>query len=162
MTMAVDAFVRTYPCPALRVVPPEVPSGLRSFFDNLDRGVQKWATQRVDDGGFLRYLEKAAFVTKRHERVAPRVSIGRAQSNDIVMTIGTVSKTHGYFTDEPTGWHFVDPYSTNGSWVGGHRLGHRQPIRLEDGCLIRFGQGTTLQFLLPPSLWEVARRPVDT
>lgn len=160
--LALDAFVRAYPRPALRAQDTgEDSSAIRRFIGTLDRGVhrhvQRW-TQRVDDGGYLRYLDKAAFVTKRPGTPFPKVvSIGRAPANDIVLTVGTISKVHGYFFEEPDGWYFTDPGSTNGTRLEGRRLTPNVKARLEDGSTLRFGQETTLRFLLPPSLWEQAR-----
>ncbi len=62
------------------------------------------------------------------------VTVGRIDTNDIVVDDGSVSRFHAYFQkDARTGdWHVVDAESKNGTWVG--------PLKLQPNERARIGE----------------------
>jgi len=81
------------------------------------------------------------------------VTVGRVESNDIIVDDHSVSRFHAYFQHDPRKdeWVLVDAESKNGTWVDAVRLtpNTRQPLR--DGAALRFGDAE-LKFLLPEGL----------
>ena len=75
-----------------------------------------------------------------------RATIGRAESNDIVLTEATVSRLHAVAERYPTGWSIRDLGSANGTFVNGNRIvGER---RLQPGDEI--GVGSARLFFRSP------------
>ena len=60
-----------------------------------------------------------------------RMSIGRGRHNDIVLAHPTVSGEHAVITTIPDDSFLEDLYSTNGTFVNGHRVG-RHTLRDND------------------------------
>ncbi len=56
------------------------------------------------------------------ELTADRMSVGRAEGNDLVIPDGSVSSSHGEFANEDGIWTFTDLGSTNGTKVNGERV----------------------------------------
>lgn len=75
-------------------------------------------------------------VTKEHSLTAARLTIGRANENNIVVPISTVSRLHAILVKTPTGYTITDQNSTNGLLYKGGKL---REIQLNDGDLIRIG-----------------------
>lgn len=147
------AFSETYPAPALLVV------GLGATeLQGVDEGAPTDSRPQlltIAHKGLrvLRYVDRLAFLVKRPGNPFPHfVSLGRAGNNDIVLTVDSVSKVHGYFTCGADGWSFTDHGSTNGTSLNGRRLegAARQP--LSDTDQLQLGPGITLEFLLPETL----------
>jgi len=69
------------------------------------------------------------------------VTIGRAETNDIFIGAGTISKLHAYFVEEPKGcFGLVDAGSSNGTFVRGQKLPRKgAPVVLDDGDVVRLG-----------------------
>jgi VWFA-related protein len=68
----------------------------------------------------------------------PTLVIGRSQESDLVVEHGTVSRQHATIKLEGERFYLYDMGSTNGTFVGEQQI--REPIALEDGMTIRFGQ----------------------
>jgi predicted component of type VI protein secretion system len=60
--------------------------------------------------------------TGEYELNQERMSVGRADDNQIVIPDGSVSSHHGEFTFDGASWAFTDTGSTNGTKVGGERV----------------------------------------
>ncbi|MEM6793504.1 MAG: FHA domain-containing protein [Acidobacteriota bacterium] len=106
----------------------------------------------------LRYLAKAAFVTKRPGNPFPHlISIGRSKACDITVSVESISKVHGYFVTDGEGWSFTDHGSTNGSKVGPHVLGKGEKRPLEEGVTLKLGLDFSLRFHTPRGLFFAAR-----
>lgn len=75
----------------------------------------------------------------------PRLRIGRAEGNDLVLADPRVSRFHAEIERGPEGYVLRDLGSTNGTLVGGRRVRERL---LEDGDLISIG-GVEMEFSLP-------------
>lgn len=80
------------------------------------------------------------------------VTIGRLDSNDLVIDDRSISRFHGWLAhDAAKGWAFVDANSVFGTWVDGVPVQPTARTPLIDGSTLRLG-GVDLQFLLAPSL----------
>ena len=73
----------------------------------------------------------------RYEVRRPLAHIGRGAHNDIVVADESVSDSHAKLQRRDSGWYVVDMDSTNGTYVGGHRVTGEQPIRSQ--ASVRFG-----------------------
>lgn len=88
------------------------------------------------------------------------ITVGRIESNDLVLVDDSVSRFHAFFQLDPLtrGWTLTDAESRNGTWVGDAKLapGAKAPVR--DGDAVRFGD-TTTRFMLPATFfaWLDAR-----
>jgi len=68
----------------------------------------------------------------------PQTSIGKDESNDVVVRDPTVSKQHAIVKRRRRRWELVDAKSSNGTFVGDTRITDT-PASLADGQEIRFG-----------------------
>lgn len=71
--------------------------------------------------------------------LAPVVTIGQGQQNDLVLADDSVSKTHARLEFILDGWRLTDLESTNGTTVEGVRLAPGVPTPLAYGSSVRFG-----------------------
>jgi len=75
-------------------------------------------------------------VTREYPLTQDRLLIGRANENDIVVPISTVSRVHAILTRTPNGYLITDQNSTNGLLYKGAKV---REIPLVDGDLVRIG-----------------------
>jgi hypothetical protein len=77
-----------------------------------------------------------------------KVLIGRDDSRDLVIGHDTVSKRHACLLYDPAEDHYrlIDSGSTNGTQVRGEALEAGQPVVLEDGDVVTFGERSFLYF----------------
>ncbi|MBI3913607.1 MAG: FHA domain-containing protein [Chloroflexi bacterium] len=79
---------------------------------------------------------------------ADRVSIGRAESNGIVLNLEQISRQHAEITRDQAGYSLTDLASRNGTWINGMRLKAHEPVRLELNDEIQLaGDLVLLQFV---------------
>ncbi len=154
-----EQFLEAFPAPALVTVFGSTdPSQSGESFDPNDSGVQL-LTVSIKSTAILRYLGRVAFITKRPGNpFAHLVSVGRSASNDITLTVDSISKVHGYFVREGEGWSFTDHGSTNGSSLNGGQLVKGEKHPLFDGSLLQLGLEATLEYVSPDSLYQRALR----
>lgn len=110
---------------------------------------------RLPGESLVLMLEKAA----AHASTFPAgVTLGRADSNDLVIEDASVSRFHAWIHhDEREGsWLVVDAESRTGTWVNGQKLVARQRRALADGDELRLGDAV-LRFLLADSLMAYVR-----
>ena len=90
--------------------------------------------------------------TSTNNPFAMGVTVGRVESNDIVVDDGSVSRFHAWLQrDERTKeWSLTDADSKNGTWVDGAQAG-KLKVLLRDGARIKFGD-VMMEFFLPASL----------
>ncbi|MGC4122441.1 MAG: FHA domain-containing protein [Myxococcales bacterium] len=79
------------------------------------------------------------------------VTVGHADSNDIVLPNERVSRFHAYIRQGPSGAALVDAESTNGTFLDGVRLTPNKPAPLLPAARISFG-GETVTYLEPARL----------
>ena len=68
----------------------------------------------------------------------PETSIGKDESNDVVVRDPTVSRQHAIVKRRWRRWELADAKSSNGTFVGDARITDK-PVSLADGQEIRFG-----------------------
>jgi hypothetical protein len=100
--------------------------------------------------------EPVVFELKKADKqnaFAMGVTVGRIDSNDIVIEDHSVSRFHAYFQKEPRSgeWFLVDAESKNGTWAGPLKLALNAKALLTDRTKVRFGD-IELEFLLPSSI----------
>lgn len=100
----------------------------------------------------------APLVKSSRNTFAHMITVGRASNNDIVISVSTISKLHGYFMSLPGGgMRFYDAGSTNGTWVSGQQVPARTAVKLEDGAEIALGPDVKLLYRTPSGLFETLR-----
>ncbi|HUQ81258.1 MAG TPA: FHA domain-containing protein [Gemmatimonadaceae bacterium] len=85
----------------------------------------------------LEVVNEGASKGKRYEVRTPLAHVGRGQHNDVVILDESVSDTHVKLQRRDSGWFVVDMGSTNGTYVGGHRVSEEQA--LGSTAAVRFG-----------------------
>lgn len=90
------------------------------------------------------------------------VTIGRVDSNDVVIDDASVSRFHAWLQqdDRSLEWALTDAESKNGTWVDAVAATPRQRMPLRDGAVIRVGD-VQLTFLLPESLKAFVKQRFD-
>lgn len=78
------------------------------------------------------------------------VTLGRVDSNDLVLDDTSVSRFHAYLQQLQGAWVVTDAESRNGTSVDGVKLTPNQTVPVHDGSMIRFGDAE-LKFMLPAS-----------
>ena len=91
--------------------------------------------------------------TSTNNPFAMGVTVGRVESNDIVVDDGSVSRFHAWLQkDERTKeWSLTDAESKNGTWVDNVQLAGKQRVVLRDGAKLKFGD-VEMEFFLPAAL----------
>ena len=91
--------------------------------------------------------------TSTNNPFAMGVTVGRVESNDIVVDDGSVSRFHAWLQkDERTKeWSLTDAESKNGTWVDNVQLAGKQRVVLRDGAKLKFGD-VEMEFYLPEAL----------
>jgi hypothetical protein len=91
------------------------------------------------------------------------VSIGRSESNDVVIENPSVSRFHALIHRDvrTQTWTISDAGSRNGTWVEGKRVEPDHAVTLTDGCTLRVGDAV-LRFYLPQSFYEYVQRKLET
>lgn len=82
-----------------------------------------------------------------------RITIGRTENNDVVISEPSVSRLHAYVR-HANGWVVADAGSKNGSWLGAESLEPRREIVLPPGMRVRFGD-VRLTFYRSSDLFEL-------
>lgn len=155
--LSLEDFVQEFPVPALLVIYREPDASRGGAADPSSQGVQL-LTVSIKSAAILRYLNRLAFICKRPGNpFAHLISIGRSASNDISIGVDSVSKVHGYFAKDDSGWHFTDHGSTNGSLVNDQPIESGQKHFLQDGDLLQLGLEVTLEYYSSERLYQRAR-----
>ncbi len=96
------------------------------------------------------FVEKG---TSANNPFAMGITVGRVESNDVVVDDASVSRFHAWLQqDERSGdWSLTDAESKNGTWVDGAQLAAKQRVVLRDGAQLKFGD-VVMQFFLADAL----------
>lgn len=125
------AFRRKYPGPFLLVV--YVPSTNPGLSEHT-----VWTRQGQRSAMNLPAPEKAIPLLKA-EKPQKKITIGRADQNDIVIYASGISKTHAAFLPAPDGnFRLMDMGSANGTAVNGVALEESRPVKLTTGDRVSF------------------------
>lgn len=92
-------------------------------------------------------------VQGRANPFAMGVTVGRVESNDIIVDDGSVSRFHAWlqFDARQKRWWLCDAESKNGTFLGAQRLKPNEKVQLADGARLKFGDASML-FLSPEAL----------
>lgn len=74
-----------------------------------------------------------------------KVTIGRTRTNTYPIKDPTISQKHAFIEWQVDHWTIVDIGSSNGTDVNGKVLVENQPVRLQNGDLIRFGESVKVR-----------------
>lgn len=98
------------------------------------------------------------FVEKKPGSPFPeRIGVGRAPNVDISVRREGISKYHAYFVPvSDREYQLADAGSKNGTYIEQRKLSDREPVRLTDECVVRFGTEAFV-FLMPRSLVRLLR-----
>jgi hypothetical protein len=156
-TLSRKDFTENCPAPGLIIRPAANPSAT----DAEEEGGQLHRLLTVEFSAVqsLRYLNRVGLVVKRAGSVfSGLIYVGRAPSNDLVLSVGSVSKLHGYFQCKTGEWSFTDHRSTNGTSLNGQKFASGAERPLESGDQLGIGSEISALFLLPESLYDKLRQ----
>jgi serine/threonine protein kinase len=71
-------------------------------------------------------------------------TIGRTNGNDLIISGRTVSRRHARLWFDNGRWYLADMQSANGTFVNNARLQPNQPVALNDGDILNFGDEIVL------------------
>ncbi len=94
-------------------------------------------------------------VAGKSNAFAMGVTLGRVDSNDLVIDDRSVSRFHAWVqhSERDHFWTLTDAESKNGTWIDDIKLAPRVPTPLKDGSRVRLGD-TSLRFFLPEALFR--------
>ena len=95
------------------------------------------------------------FLEKTARNSSLEVTLGRDPSNDIIVSLPSVSKRHAFFREINGNWYVVDNKSTNGTNIDNTLLGPYEKALLRDNSRLVFGYGAIARFFTPIGLWGV-------
>ena len=156
-----EAFEELYPHPLLWVTlppgmsPPASPAlaPAESFRQTLVED-----SVEADAAAAAAFINKVGLIKKRPNSLFPNmISLGRAEDNDLVVALGTISKLHAYFLVSEEKWSLTDWTSTNGTKCDMEPLTPRQGLSLESGASLSFGKEFTARFMFPGHLYDELR-----
>jgi hypothetical protein len=92
--------------------------------------------------------EAAVFVLAKSGRnpFEDRVTVGRATTNDVILSDKGVSKFHGYFLGEGEAMRVIDTRSTNGTFLDGHPVTEKGATA-STRARVRFGPTAEFVFI---------------
>jgi len=153
-----QAFVTTYPAPALHVVDIKVGAASGNPDVTVQPGLQLRALMNPSRSAF-RYLDEVAFVAKRvGATFDPVISLGRSPDNDIVLAVESVSHAHAGLACVGGRWLLTDRGSKNGTRLNGESVPAFTPVPLSSGDKLLFGGEIAAVFLTPEALFEKAQQ----
>lgn len=85
---------------------------------------------------------------------ADLVTIGRAETNDVIVSAAQVSKFHASIARGPHGSYLLADHSSMGTWIGSERLEPDERARLVSGETISLGQAVRLKFLDASGMYD--------
>jgi hypothetical protein len=99
---------------------------------------------------------KVEKVPGRANPFAMGVTVGRVETNDIIVDDGSVSRFHAWlqFDTRQKIWWLCDAESKNGTFLGAQRLKPNAKVQLADSARLRFGD-VSMTFLSPGALLKL-------
>lgn len=103
-------------------------------------GAAPVAAATVRQGAFPRLLvQQQGYSARSYDINKSKMTIGRDAQNDIVIDVAVVSRQHAQISQSGDSYWITDMGSTNGVSVNGRRIPPSQPVKLEDGTILRIG-----------------------
>jgi pSer/pThr/pTyr-binding forkhead associated (FHA) protein len=96
------------------------------------------------------------FLEKTRNNMTSGIAIGRDATNDLVIDVPTVSKSHCVLV-KPHGspWYLIDCNSSNGTKIDGKLVAGGKPHLLRDNSKITFANEIDAKFHMPGGLWTL-------
>jgi pSer/pThr/pTyr-binding forkhead associated (FHA) protein len=157
MNLCEGDFRACFPLPALMFIDAE--SSVESDINLIKKASTPWTT-RVPSGEKVLTNDaknsRVFFLEKTRNNLTGGIAIGRDPTNDLVIDIPTVSKSHCVLV-KPHGspWYVIDCKSSNGTQVDGKPIAPGKPIQLRDGSKITFANEIDAKFYMPGGLWAL-------
>ncbi len=154
-----QAFCQQIDVPVLVTAAPELDPSFQSAPTRMLAEEDRIAMLRRER---LDHRAKVLELRPRKPNRLGQVTIGRSESNDLVLPDETVSSQHAiYMPDPKTGRPVIqDLQSTNGSRINDHPLLPGRSAFVRDGDHISFGDAVYL-FYSPEGLYEAVRALLD-
>jgi hypothetical protein len=102
---------------------------------------------------YLYVIEKRAGAN-----TTPAITVGRAPTNDIIITDPGVSRIHTAFFPQKEGRFSIADASTLGTWVDGSKLQAKKHCWLGVSNQIQFGPAVYATFMAPEKLFELVAK----
>lgn len=111
----------------------------------------------TDSSELISNSGKVFELRKRLGSLVPDIFVGRAPTNDIVLTNPSVSKSHLRFIPIPPTKHYqlVDMFSSNGTYLNGKKVYPFEKHQVEDHDEISFGGEYQLIYYSPQAFYEM-------
>lgn len=87
----------------------------------------------------------------------PAVTVGRAETNDIVIPDPGISRIHAAFFKQESAWTIADA-SSLGTWVGGTKLQPKKHHPLGATALLKLGPAVFATFMMPDKLFDLVAK----
>jgi len=157
-TLTRDDFVARLPDPVLVVLSESVTDEASGEDDTQVGDLGKKAVRLPGDPGEAsRPFDALAVRKKRHAADKDRITLGRERTCDIVVRTRGVSKLHACFLPGPL-LRVVDAGSQNGTFLDGKRLVAEQPVEVQPGAQLVFGDLAT-RLVTPAQLYAMLKTP---
>jgi hypothetical protein len=150
-------FVHTFPFPFLLEIGGRVRASSPESDEETQVGKRMEAVdappEAPADEPFILPVRKVATA------VPSSITLGRANSNDVIIRDGFISKVHAFFRSTDGRWEVSDAGSRNGTWVASKRLdGKGEAVAVRNGDILTFGR-VAFFFLSAGGLWDRIRSP---
>ena len=130
-------FAKKLPAPVLLWEANEALNPADEQWNRTESGIGVRMTPRAGDPVVFE-LKK---VPGKKNPFAMGVTLGRVETNDIVIDDASISRFHAWFQeDAKLGWVVVDAESKNGSKLAGVKLVPNKKTMISDGAKLRFGE----------------------
>lgn len=98
-----------------------------------------------------------AWIVRKHQETFPsKITLGRANNNDIAVPHRSISKFHAYFARRDQAWTVTEAGSRNASKHNGVRItSELAPRAVKDRDVLQFGAGPEMLWVLAPTLLDI-------
>jgi hypothetical protein len=102
---------------------------------------------------------KVFALRKKASSIGTDVYVGRAPTNDVMLTSPSVSKSHAQVTPvaESGDYHLVDMFSSNGTFLNGQKIHPFEKHQLRDHDEIALGPDYLLIYYSPQGFYELLK-----
>jgi tetratricopeptide (TPR) repeat protein len=153
-------FGHTFPFPFLLEIGGRVRAGSDQFDEETQVG--KRLEAMTDSPPLAPSDEPLVMPVRKVATAVPSaVTLGRANSNDVIVRDSFISKVHAFFRCSEGRWELADAGSRNGTWVASKRLDPKgEAITVRSGEILTFGR-VAFFFLDAAGLWDRLHKTGD-